>query len=475
MDPRAQANQHVRAAAQAWQSGQFDRVEPHFLEALRLEPDQSEAHEGISQWYFEQRDLRRALHHSEIALRLGPHDPNVIMSRAVVLEGNNEPEAAFQLVEPLLRAGKAYLRLGSIYARVAPAVKRERQAIQYVEMLARSPNVNEAQRAPLLFAAATLYDRLGDYDKAIDLARRSKLRSRGSYDANSFTLWTDRQIAWFTPARFASLPRSSRDDVRPIFIVGMPRSGTSLVEQILAAHPLVFGAGELEALDRVVASAPTAPWAGGKPYPDYLDALTTERANILADAYQSLVPRPPARVRSITDKNPQNFRLVPLIATLFPGARIVHCHRDPIDTCLSCYLTFFAAPGNEATQSAWSWPPAGSLNDLAAYYRDYQRLMRHWTALPGIRVLDVQYEQMVTDADAQVRRLLEFVELPWDQRCVRFYESKRVIATPSERQVRRPVYTSSIGRWKRYEKHLSELVAALSPLHTSVDRGARGA
>jgi hypothetical protein len=248
----------------------------------------------------------------------------------------------------------------------------------------------------------------------------------------------------------------------------MPRSGTTLVEQILAAHPDVHGAGELKVLSHLAASAAHSDWARGESYPNYLDLVSSpDRLNGLADAYLSAVASINGTARYVLDKKPQNFLYLGLIELLFGSCHVIHCVRDPIDTCVSCYMTFFGASGDasasgqSAGKAAWNWGPAGSLSGLGAFYRAYERQMRHWKEVLTVRTLDVRYEDVVNDLEGQVGRLLEFLGLPWNDRCLRFHESKRPVNTPSAAQVRKPVYRSSVGRWKQYGPQLSELIAAL--------------
>jgi hypothetical protein len=148
---------------------------------------------------------------------------------------------------------------------------------------------------------------------------------------------------------------------------------------------------------------------------------------------------------------PGNLFGLGLAEVLLPGARVIHCVRNPLDTCLSCYMTYFAF-GNEFSSD---------LSHLGAYYRDCRRMMEHWRRVLGLRILDVRYEDVVLDAEGQTRRMLEFLDLPWDDRCLRFHENARRVGTASNEQVRRPLYASSIGRWKHYEHHLTDLIAAL--------------
>ena len=444
---------HVKFAMAAWQLGQMDVVEHHALHALRLAPDCAEVQDLLARWHDDRGELEQALMHSDRAIRLAPDDPQIAVTRAWVLQASGQLAAAWQLIEPLVAAGLPSTPLGVLYGRMAPQLKRETEALAFLERLLASPEIASPFKAPVYLAAATLLDRAGAHDRAFEHMRLGKQANRWPHDRQAFTRWTDLQIGYFTPGKLHSLPRASHRSRRPVFIIGMPRSGTSLVEQILASHPQVHGAGELPTLGEIMASLPLTNWANGKTYPGCLDSLGAAEADQLAAAYLSTISAINDQARYVTDKMPTNFVLLGLIATLFPECHVIHCTRDPLDTCLSCYMTDFVL----------GQPFTHDLTDLGAFYRDYHRLMVHWKTVLRYPMIEVNYEQLVGDMENQTRRLLTLLDLPWDARCLRYYENKRVVRTASRYQVRQPIYSSSIGRWKHYEKHLSELISAMGP------------
>lgn len=234
----------------------------------------------------------------------------------------------------------------------------------------------------------------------------------------------------------------------PVFIVGMPRSGTTLIEQIVSSHPQVTGAGELSALRLVV--------EGSGLFPDGMQGLAGEARGALfrqlGQAYLSRVtPLAQGRAR-LVDKMPSNFLYAGLIPLILPGARIIHARRDPVDTCLSCYTKRFAGEQPFAYDQA----------ELGALYRSYARLMAHWrTVLPPERFIEVDYEAVVDDLEGEARRLIDFLDLPWDPACLNFHDNRRVVRTASLNQVRQPIYTTSKGRWHAYADYLGPLLEAL--------------
>jgi sulfotransferase family protein len=240
----------------------------------------------------------------------------------------------------------------------------------------------------------------------------------------------------------------------PVFIVGMPRSGTTLTEQILSAHPDVFAAGEVETLEHIAYfSEMISP--GRDEFPLSALKLTKFGVEVVGRRYmKDLSDRAPAQFKRATNKMPHNFELLGLIALCLPNAKIIHCRRDPVDTCLSCWTKNF----NDAHSYS------RSLEELGFYYREYHELMQYWRETLPIKILDVDYESYTTDLEGSARRILDFVGLEWDPRCLEFHNVERPVRTASLWQVRQPIYRTSVQKWRAYEKHLGPLIAALGPL-----------
>ena len=245
---------------------------------------------------------------------------------------------------------------------------------------------------------------------------------------------------------------SGENNAEAIFIVGLPRTGSTLIEQILASHSEVDGTHELPELSQLSQNLPAA---------DFIRSHFPENVVDLAqDAYQSLGGEYLERTRKyrsgkafFTDKNPGNFMHIGLLQLILPNAKVIDARRHPLDTCLGCFKQLFARG------QSFSY----DLEELGEYYLQYQRLMDHWDAvLPG-KVLPVQYEEITADLESQIRRILEHCDLPWDENCLRFYETKRDVRTASSEQVRRPIYKSSVNLWRHYESQLTELIDVLKP------------
>jgi tetratricopeptide (TPR) repeat protein len=321
-------------------------------------------------------------------------------------------------------------------------------------LAAEAGALGEIDRALLHFALGKIYADLGRHDDAFaQWSRGAGLKRRHvDYDEAAEFRRFARIERVFTPALLRGLAGQGDPSSVPIFILGMPRSGTSLVEQILASHPLVLGAGESADLP---AAAEAIGAGSGRAYPESVEILDAAGLRSFAADYSR---RARARVGTgaaerITDKLPANFRYVGLIALAFPNVRIIHVRRDPVDTCLSCFSRCFVGGAQ-----GYSY----DLRELGRYYRRYQALMAEWRALlPAGRLLEIRYEDLVADLETQARRLVAECGLPWDDACLAFHQTQRVVRTASAAQVRQPLYRSAVGRWRAYERHLGPLLAAL--------------
>lgn len=321
-----------------------------------------------------------------------------------------------------------------------------------LERLAAKPGLPPLPASRLRFALARLHERTGDFEAAFaELAEANRLRNammaaagRG-YDPAAQAALTGRLIAAFDAAHFRRVAALGHPSALPVFILGMPRSGTTLAEQILASHPQVHGAGELWEIERASEAVP------GR-YPEAVAALGREAIRGLAERYLARLGAGAGAAVRITDKRPTNFLHLGLIATLFPRARIVHCRREALDVCFSNWACHFDSP------FAWAC-------DLAAaghFHGQYARLMAHWRRVLPVPMLDLDYESVVADPEGAARRLVAHCGLAWDAACLAFHRTPRVVRTASDLQVRRPVYATSVGRWRPYQRHLGLLKAALA-------------
>jgi tetratricopeptide (TPR) repeat protein len=454
---------HYCLACCSLELGRQDIAGNHFEISARLDPRFGVGHSMLGMWFIQQGMLPEALHATGKGVGLDPENGNVVASHAWALEAAGENDAAWEGIEALHARGDRSHAFVRLFARMGRWRGRQVEALELVLTALNDPTAAAPARSELHFAAADLLDSLGRYDEAFEHASHGNKLRQLVYDRRAIHGEFERMANYFNPHRLRALPKASNRCEKPVFIVGMPRSGTSLVEQILASHPNVYGAGELDVMYRTCMGAITM--LGGSPddYPGCLDDLSLNHANGLAHIYLGPVNAlHPAALR-ITDKMPLNFYHLGLISLLMPGARIIHCRRNPMDTCLSCYMSHFSV-GNDFKYD---------LTDLGFYHRDYQFLMSHWKSVLDLPILDVDYEHIVTEPEAESRRMIDFLELPWDERCLRPHETRRPTATASVQQVRQPIYRSSVERWRRYEKFLRPLQhalnggdAAVAPGHT---------
>ena len=444
------ADYHFAVAMCDWARGQMDSAGAPLQTAVRLNPKWAAAQAWLGEWYLSQGIIESALQATGAAMALQPANPACMLSRAWVLAAAGDHDAAWDLVKKLVGQTDMTPSLARLYGELAGRYGEQEQALTAINRLLATGVAPE--ETALYYTAAQLLDRAGRYNESFALATRANSSQRGSpYDPAGQTRVTDAMIQYFTRERIASMPSAAVRSDKPVFIVGMPRSGTSLVEQILASHPAVHGAGELDFIYRILLGTLDMLRSNVGDYPACLDKLTQGHVDGMADVYLGPLLALNPHAQRIADKMPLNFLHLGLIATLLPGARIIHCVRDPMDTCLSCYLTHF----NQ------HHPFKHDLAHLGHFYRQYERLMVHWKSVLDLPILDVCYEQVIANPEAQSRRMIEFLGLPWNDRCLNFHNTKRPCVTASSLQVRKPVYATSVRRWKNYEDHLAPLKTAL--------------
>jgi hypothetical protein len=312
----------------------------------------------------------------------------------------------------------------------------------------------------MLFALGKAWEDRGDYARAWGYYAdgNAKRRQDEWYDPVNTEVLHDAIREVFNEKLLARRAGSGDPDPAPIFIVGLPRSGSTLLEQILASHSQVEGTAELPYIGRVAASL-NLNRADGVNYPAAVRELDASHLRTLGQDYLRYAQLHRRRgTLHFIDKMPNNFPHLGLISLILPNARIIDARRDPLDTCVSCFRQLFAR----------GQPFTYDLVDIGEYYLQYRKMMDHWQAvLPG-RVLTVQYEELVGDFEKQVRRLLDYCGLPFEENCLRFHETERPVRTASSEQVRRPINAEAIGRWRHYEKHLDALKEVLQPVLPSI-------
>ena len=421
LDPK-RADSHSNVGLALLESRRTQHAIDSFRQAISLQPTHVAAHLGLATAQRVQRMPTEAEASCRHALALAPDSPEALVLLGELQADRGQFTEAQALFERALTIDSSFAPAYCSIASHRRMTAEDGAWLRGVQTLLGTslPLAHEMQ---LRYALGKFHDETGSYDAAFDSYQRANELNKhlgGGYDPAHLTALIDGIIA-----RGVDPDVTSNDSQQPIFIVGMPRSGTSLAEQILSSHPSVFGAGEVSFWDR-------ADPRGGRLAQDYLDRIREHSGEAMR----------------ITDKMPANFLYLGLIHATFPRARIIHMQRHPLDTCLSVYFQNFFNVS----------PYANDLNHLAHYYGQYLRIMRHWRGvLPAAALLEVPYEELVRDPEQWTRRMLEFTGLPWDPRCLEFHRTERAVITASKWQVRQKINTGSIGRWRNYARHLGPL------------------
>jgi len=459
-----------------------------YSRALKLRPAFAEAQGNLAVAQLRLHEPRAALENARAALKRKPGMVEAARTEAEALDALGRPDEARAVAEATLRrhpnAGFAHYDLGTIalhYGRLNEAAAKFRAAIaleprhgEWHRMLAEivrhapgdpeiaamqrlydDPSLPDGERMHLAFGLGKALADAGEHAKSFDyvLAANRLRRRQFSYaSAESDATFADIRAA-FTPALFAAHGGTGVPDPAPIFVLGMPRSGTSLIEQVIASHPDVFGSGESRLLNQLVGRLGGG--AGPVRLSEVMGRVSEAELRRLGETYLNEQRALAPNARFIVDKMPGNFLLIGLIRLILPNATIIHCRRDPVDTCLSIFRTHFGAAGLRY---------AYDLAELGHYYRLYADLMAHWHALlPGF-VHDVDYEKLVADFDSEAPKLLGACGLDWREECRDFFAANRPVHTASSAQVRQPIYKTSIGQAARYGDRIKPLLEALGPL-----------
>jgi tetratricopeptide (TPR) repeat protein len=394
--------------------GRSDDAMTHYAQALAINPDHAEAHNNLGNIFREQGRFSDAAAHYTRVIAIQPDRAEAHFHRAEIKTFHQGDEDLTAL-----------------------------------EKLAHRETLPPRKGPFIHFALAKALEDSGDYPGAFRHLRTGNLLKRAqiNYDETAVADNFRRIEAMFDQSLFERFPAAGDPSSTPVFVLGMPRSGSSLIEQILASHPQIHGAGELTDLETAMRNIL------GAPYPQCVaDLDATALRDIGRDYLARLSARAPGKAR-IVDKLPGNFFYIGLIRLILPNARIIHTLREPNDTCVSCYSKLFAS-GHFFSYD---------LSELGRFYRRYSELMNHWRrVLPPQSILDVAYEDVVDDLEGQARRLVDFCGLPWDDACLNFYKTSRPVKTASAVQVRKPLFRSSLQRWRRFEAGIGPLLRELT-------------
>lgn len=384
------------------------------------------------------------------AIAAAPDLSEAILGKARAAEAIGDRQMAIDTLSRVVRGSACTNALLAQYASLMVRSPNRREVIDLCRSRLEHWGANPSSTIQLRIALGSLLEAEGDYAGAFESYREGKSLYPRTFNASEHTRRLREVADVFSTGAMSSFPRSSSTDPRPVFVVGMPRSGTTLLEQMIGEHPRAAGIGERDEAMVMIDALPRRLGVMGS-YPSCFAAITQAALDGMASEYSAMVDRLAPDKDRVVDKMPHNFLGLGAIALMLPHATLVHNRRHPLDTCLSCFTTGLTFAHDYST----------SLANLVVAYRAYRTLMDHWRSVLGDRLVEMEYEKLVSDPESEARRLLDAMGLPWDEGCLRFHTSTRAVTTASVSQVRRPLYDSSIGRWKRFEPFLGELIEGL--------------
>ena len=423
--------------------GDIKAAELSLRRAIEIKNDSAMLRVSLASSLVLQGKLDDALREYLRARTIEPTHALAIEGEADCLYRLKSYDECYELLKNLANTQKLTAEGARTFSRVCRKKGDDHSAVVILENLCKKPTSPARARAIAHFALGDAYDAMQDFETAFyNYKQANDLLGEYTYVPQVAEATTQRLLQAYSSDYWSSLPRAASGEFKPIFIMGMPRSGTSLTEQIIASHPDVCGVGELPFVNEIF----TAVHRNAS----FL-SLNADQINLLANQYYSKAGALIGNSKVMTDKMPGNIFCLGLMAKMFPDAAYVHCTRHPLDTCLSIYFQQFSG----------GYPWAINLENIAHYYKQYRRFVQHWCETLGISMLEVRYESLVSGQETQSRRLIEYCGLGWDEQCLSFHRNPRHVPTASYDQVDRPLYSSSIGRWKNYRQFLKPLIEAL--------------
>lgn len=461
------ANAHYNRGSNLKKMNRPDDALASYEQAIALNPNHAEAHNNRGVTLQEMKRYDEALPSYERAIALNPgyteayyNLGTLLVSKGLMASAEKMFLKAFDL-KPDFPAPLFNL------AKIRKYQDVDNVDVKTIKALLNRPGVSLEDKDQLYFTLGKIYDDCDRFDEAFEFFKQgNRIRNQQvSYSADAVTQMTDAIIDVFNQDFLACPFPFSSDNRSPLFIVGMPRSGTTLLASILSSHRSIGTAGELPTLTDITARLHKL-IGDADPYPYAVKRLTSTVATKIINDYGKRLRRDiDPRVPYVIDKNPINFRNLGLITMLFPKARVIHCTRDPFDTVISNYFQRFPLHLDYAFD----------LTNIAQFYREYERLMAHWRKISTVKFIDVDYQDMVLNTEQTARRTLELLGLDWDERCLAPHTNPFPVETASQWQVRQPIYRHSVERWRHYEKHLAPLKEILQPSGNYVFQKMKGA
>ncbi len=429
---------------------------PFLHNALTIDPKLTPTLISIGEYYLSVGKAALGLPYLERALRNEPKNAKAKWHLGEALDALGKSDEANRHYQELHQDGK--MLADSLYA-----MSRNNQPGQNAPLMAEAERLLGEDNLPgpiagkLHTSLGFMLEKEGKYPQAFDHFDQANRVNPANFDIEKFRQWVDAAIEKFTPEVFREYAGLGHESELPVLVVGMPRSGTTLTEQVIASHGQAAGAGELTRIGQFAAA-----YGYQRDVNKFIEGwggLGAHGIREIADNYVNLLRFHARGEVRVVDKLPHNFVNLGFAALLLPKARIVHCSRNPADTCLSC----FQNPLNDAH------PYSRDLTHLGLYYREYRRLMEHWKKVLPLEIYELSYERLTADFEGESRKLIDFIGLPWDPACLQFHEAESTVRTFSKQQVRNPIYKSSVERWRRYESELQPLLTALGDLMQPAD------
>jgi tetratricopeptide (TPR) repeat protein len=410
----------------------------HLIFASKLEPNNVDLLVDLCSAYRRIDQVGKAHQAIDRALKINSGYHRSVMAKARLLQSHGKSEEAYQLVKSSLGQTRQ-ADVVAVYGQLCRELKRQHEAIDILRQALKSSDLTRANRQDLLFSLGHLLDSVGEYDDAFDCFAKGNAMST-EYPQFEYDRW----LKNWDKEDYAKMPEGDLDGSRCVFIVGMPRSGTTLTEQIIATHPSANGIGECDMIDK---------FTRNRKIEEFDKAYLNEAGGGYLEMLGRLFPDK-KRDKRICDKMPENYYFLGFIKKALPGSSVIHTRRNPIDTCLSIYFQRFGPRIVYATD----------LEHCADQYLSYLKAIEHLKKNLGIEMLDVDYEQTTSEPESSIRRMLDYVGLPFDEACMNFHKSKKAVHTASVSQIRQPLYKSSTERWRKYEKHIGPLIDKLGHL-----------
>ncbi|MEL7151726.1 MAG: sulfotransferase [Pseudomonadota bacterium] len=447
---RAESKELVTQGVALQKSGHHQKAATLYKRVLETDPGNVDATHLLGLTFYQNKDFQTAKDLIGRALQAAPNEPHIHHNYAAVLSILGDIYAAEGHLREAIRLkpdyAEAFYNLSAIIK-----LRTSDPLVDQIEALLQSKAVSDEDRCFLHFAVAKFLDDLKEFDRAFAHYKAGNTAKNVQYDPRVATRFRELMAHVCTADLLQNRNKEAFKTALPIFVVGMPRSGTSLLEQILASHSAVFGAGELGDIKQI-SDALDAHTDGDVSYPHSLELADADVLRGLAKSYILRLKQMAPDAKGIVNKMPLNFWHVGLISSLFSHAKIIHCRRDPVDTCLSCYFQNFTQGQHFAFD----------LSQVGAFYVTYEKMMEHWRRVSPIPILEVNYEDLVETPEAVSKEIIAFLGLDWEPQCSAPHLTDRSVHTASRWQVRQPIYRSSRQRWRRYEKHISPLLSALS-------------